>query len=44
MATTNPLFDALITPPVSFNDLPAKLPGILTPTSGVLCQLIHYPH
>jgi threonine dehydrogenase-like Zn-dependent dehydrogenase len=35
--------DALIAPPVAFSDLPAKLPGILNPTSGVLCQLIRYP-
>ena len=40
----DPVFDALIAPPVSFNDLPAKLPGILTPASGVLCQLIRYPN
>ena len=40
----DPVFDALIAPPVSFGDLPAKLPGILTPTSGVLCQLIRYPN
>ena len=37
-----PALDALIAPPVAFTDLPAKLPGILTPTSGVLCQLIRY--
>jgi threonine dehydrogenase-like Zn-dependent dehydrogenase len=35
--------DALIAPPIAFADLPAKLPAILTPTSGVLCQLIRYP-
>ena len=40
----DPAFDRLLAPPVSFSDLPAKLPGILTPTSGVLCQLIHYPN
>jgi len=34
--------DALIAPPVDFADLPAKLPEILNPTSGVLCQLIRY--
>jgi len=34
--------DALIAPPVAFSDLPAKLPDILNPTSGVLCQLIRY--
>jgi threonine dehydrogenase-like Zn-dependent dehydrogenase len=40
----DPVFDRLIAPPVSFDDLPAKLPAILTPTSGVLCQLIRYPN
>jgi NADPH:quinone reductase-like Zn-dependent oxidoreductase len=34
--------DALIAPPVAFADLPAKLPDILNPTSGALCQLIRY--
>jgi len=34
--------DALIAPPVAFTDLPARLPDILNPTSGVLCQLIRY--
>ena len=44
MLLKDPVFDALIAPPVSFADLPAKLPGILTPASGVLCQLIRYPN
>lgn len=35
--------DALLAPPVAFADLPAKLPEILNPESGVLCQLIRYP-
>jgi hypothetical protein len=35
--------DALLTPAVAFGDLPAKLPDILNPKSGVLCQLIAYP-
>jgi NADPH:quinone reductase-like Zn-dependent oxidoreductase len=39
----DPVFDALIAPPVAFADLPARLPDILTPESGVLCQLIRYP-
>ena len=34
--------DALIAPPVAFADLPAQLPAILAPESGVLCQLIRY--
>jgi threonine dehydrogenase-like Zn-dependent dehydrogenase len=39
----DPTLDALIAPPVAFADLPAKLPDILNPTSGALCQLIRYP-
>jgi hypothetical protein len=35
--------DALIAPAVAFHDLPARLPAILAPQSGVLCQLITYP-
>jgi hypothetical protein len=35
--------DALIAPPVRFDDLPAQLPNILAPGSGVLCQRIDYP-
>lgn len=34
--------DALLAPPVLFQELPAKLPDILKPGSGVLCQLIQY--
>lgn len=34
--------DALLAPPVKFHDLPAKLPDILAPKSGVLCQPIAY--
>lgn len=34
--------DALLTPPVTFAELPAALPHILTPGSGVLCQVIDY--
>jgi len=34
--------DALLAPPVAFAQLPARLPDILTPASGVLCQLIRY--
>ncbi len=34
--------DALIAPPVAFSDLPARLPDILNPASGPLCQLIRY--
>ena len=39
----DPALDALLAPPVAFSDLPEKLPDILNPTSGVLCQLIRYP-
>jgi NADPH:quinone reductase-like Zn-dependent oxidoreductase len=35
--------DALLAPPVDFRDLPARLPAILSPQSGVLCQLVRYP-
>ena len=38
----DPALDALIAPPVAFADLPKKLPDILNPASGVLCQLIRY--
>ena len=39
----DPALDALIAPPIAFADLPAKLPDILIPTSGALCQLVRYP-
>jgi threonine dehydrogenase-like Zn-dependent dehydrogenase len=39
----DPALDALLAPPVEFGDLPQKLPDILNPASGVLCQLIRYP-
>jgi threonine dehydrogenase-like Zn-dependent dehydrogenase len=35
--------DALLAPAVAFGDLPVRLPKILAPESGVLCQLIEYP-
>jgi NADPH:quinone reductase-like Zn-dependent oxidoreductase len=38
----DPALDALPAPPIAFADLPTKLPDILNPTSGVLCQLIRY--
>ena len=38
-----PELDALIMPPVAFDDLPARLPAVLAPGSGVLCQAIDYP-
>jgi threonine dehydrogenase-like Zn-dependent dehydrogenase len=39
----DPALDALLAPPVAFGDLPARLPDILGPASGVLCQVISYP-
>jgi threonine dehydrogenase-like Zn-dependent dehydrogenase len=39
----DPPLDALLAPPVAFGDLPARLPDILGPASGVLCQLVRYP-
>jgi hypothetical protein len=39
----DPRLDALLAPAVAFADLPARLPDILAPDSGVLCQLIDYP-
>jgi NADPH:quinone reductase-like Zn-dependent oxidoreductase len=39
----HPHLDALLNPAISFRELPARLPDILKPRSGVLCQLISYP-
>jgi 2-desacetyl-2-hydroxyethyl bacteriochlorophyllide A dehydrogenase len=39
----DPGLDALLAPAVGFADLPQRLPAILGPESGVLCQLIRYP-
>lgn len=38
----DPALDALIAPAIAFSDLPARLPQILGPASGPLCQLIDY--
>ncbi len=38
-----PALDALIAPAVAFEDLPANLPAIFHPESGIVCQLIRYP-
>ncbi len=38
----DPRLDALLTAPIGFADLPAALPRILAPGSGILCQLIDY--
>jgi threonine dehydrogenase-like Zn-dependent dehydrogenase len=37
-----PALDALIAPALDFSDLPARLPDIFAPASGVLCQLVQY--
>jgi hypothetical protein len=39
----DPRLDALIAPAIKFQDLSARLPDILEPKSGVLCQLVTYP-
>ena len=39
---SDPALDVLLAPPVAFGDLPARLPDILAPRSGVLCQLVNY--
>jgi NADPH:quinone reductase-like Zn-dependent oxidoreductase len=41
--TAHPSLDALLTPAVPFRELPMRLPDILRPQSGVLCQLVNYP-
>jgi len=38
----DPRVDALLAPAVAFDDLPRRLPDILKPGSGVLCQVIDY--
>jgi hypothetical protein len=38
-----PELDALIAPAIEFHDLPMRLPDILAPQSGILCQLVTYP-
>jgi NADPH:quinone reductase-like Zn-dependent oxidoreductase len=39
----DPALDALIAPAIAFDDLPARLPALLGPAGGVLCQRIDYP-
>jgi threonine dehydrogenase-like Zn-dependent dehydrogenase len=39
----DPALDALLAEPIPLRDLPAALPGILGPASGMLCQPIRYP-
>ena len=38
----DPALDALLAPAIAFADLPSRLPEILGPTGGVLCQVIDY--
>ena len=40
---TDPALDCLLAPAVAFENLPAELPAIFRPESGVVCQLICYP-
>jgi NADPH:quinone reductase-like Zn-dependent oxidoreductase len=40
--TGKPELEVLIEPAVAFHDLPTRLPQILAPLSGVLCQRIDY--
>jgi NADPH:quinone reductase-like Zn-dependent oxidoreductase len=40
----DPKLDALLAPSIKFADLPALLPNILSPQSGVLCQVVDYPN
>ena len=34
--------DALLSPPISFRELPTRLPGVLDAKNSVLCQVINY--
>jgi len=39
----DPRLDTLLAPAIKFQELPLRLPDILAPQSGVLCQLVDYP-
>jgi NADPH:quinone reductase-like Zn-dependent oxidoreductase len=39
----DPRLDALLAPPIRFEDLPQQLPKILDAKSGILCQPVAYP-
>jgi len=41
--TAEPALDALLEPAVAFENLPAQLPAIFSPDSGIVCPLIRYP-
>jgi hypothetical protein len=38
----DPALDALVAPAVAFDDLPRRLPELLDPVRGTLCQPISY--
>jgi threonine dehydrogenase-like Zn-dependent dehydrogenase len=39
----DPRLDVLLEPDIAFNDLPQRLPGLLSPGGAALCQVIAYP-
>jgi threonine dehydrogenase-like Zn-dependent dehydrogenase len=39
----DPACDALIEPAIAWHELPARLPNVLGPVGGVLCQVVDYP-
>ncbi|ETR77306.1 dehydrogenase [Afipia sp. P52-10] len=38
----DPALDVLLAPAIAFDDLPDRLPAVLAPGSGVLCQIVNY--
>ena len=40
--TADPRLEAMLAPAVVFRELPDRLPVILKPRSGILCQLVSY--
>jgi threonine dehydrogenase-like Zn-dependent dehydrogenase len=40
----DPRLDVLLEPSIKFADLPGRLPDILSPQGGVLCQVVDYPN
>ncbi|HXW29952.1 MAG TPA: zinc-binding alcohol dehydrogenase [Xanthobacteraceae bacterium] len=39
----DPACDALIAPAIAWRELPARLPDVLAPVGGILCQVVDYP-
>ena len=39
----DPVLDHLVDDPIGFDDLPARLPGILAIGGGFRCPLVRYP-